>query len=116
MEQPASQRTDAPAGVRSEGIDAGTITRHYRGTTRAGVEQAYSDDAAQAAQAGYLPVTHQWTTDWEGLLLAVTYRQSSSGAHSMANAATVPESGTEQANAVAPSAAPVEHAQARHLD
>ena len=52
------------------------IVRHYRGASRGDVEQAYRTEAAQAAVAGYLPVTHQWTTDWQGMLLAVTYRQS----------------------------------------
>ena len=52
------------------------IIRHYRGATRLDVEQAYRTEAAQAAGAGYLPATHQWTTDWQGFLLAVTYRKS----------------------------------------
>ena len=56
------------------------VIRHYRGTTRAEVEQAYRSDAEQAAKAGYLPLTHQWTNDWQGLLLVVSYRGSSAPA------------------------------------
>ena len=53
------------------------IIRHYRGATRSDVEHAYRADAAQAAESGYLSVTHQWTADAQGFLLAVTYRQAS---------------------------------------
>ena len=52
------------------------VIRHYRGRTRAEVEQAYRSDAEQAAKSGFLPVTHQWTNDWQGLLLVVSYQGS----------------------------------------
>ncbi len=101
MEQSAGQTH----GTGSPGSSAGQtpIIRHYRAATRADVEQAYRAEAAQAAEAGYLPVTHQWTTDWQGFLLAVTYRQSSSGARPMAQAAPAPVAGSP-ATAVAPQA------------
>ncbi|HLB44158.1 MAG TPA: proline racemase family protein [Candidatus Limnocylindrales bacterium] len=49
------------------------IVRHYRGASRADVEEAYRADAQPAIRAGYRPVNHQWTQDRDGLLLAVTY-------------------------------------------
>ncbi|MEO6349813.1 MAG: proline racemase family protein [Candidatus Limnocylindrales bacterium] len=60
------------------GVAQEPIIRHYRGATRTDVEQAYRKEAAEAAQADYLPITHQWTTDWQGFLLAVTFRLSTS--------------------------------------
>ncbi|MEP7158926.1 MAG: proline racemase family protein [Chloroflexota bacterium] len=62
------------------------IVRHYRGATRADVEQAYRVDAQPAISAGYQPVSHLWTQDGEGLLLVVTYQ----GAASNGAAASVP--------------------------
>src|SRR5688572_32226978 len=62
------------------------IVRHYRGATRADVEQAYRVDAQPAISAGYQPVSHLWTQDGEGLLLVVTYQ---GGAASNGTAATV---------------------------
>ena len=62
------------------------IVRHYRGATRADVEQAYRVDAQPAIAAGYQPVSHLWTQDGEGLLLVVTYQ---GGAVSNGTAATV---------------------------
>src|SRR5688572_31708258 len=54
------------------------IVRHYRGATRADVEQAYRVDAQPAISAGYQPVSHLWTQDGEGLLLVVTYQGAAS--------------------------------------
>jgi trans-L-3-hydroxyproline dehydratase len=49
------------------------IVRHYRGASRTDVEQAYRADARPAIRAGYQPVSHQWSQDPNGLLLAVSY-------------------------------------------
>jgi trans-L-3-hydroxyproline dehydratase len=49
------------------------VVRHYRGAERPDVERAYRSDALQAARAGYVPMSHAWTQDRHGLLLAVTY-------------------------------------------
>jgi hypothetical protein len=58
------------------GVSQESVVRHYRGMSRAEAENSYRIEAAQAAEAGYLPVTHQWTTEGDGFLLAVTYLQS----------------------------------------
>ena len=51
------------------------IIRTYRGATRADAEQAYAADLAQADGAGYVPVSHRWSRDWDGHTLAVAYEQ-----------------------------------------
>lgn len=51
------------------------IIRTYRGATRAAAEQAYQADVAQAGEAGYVPVSHRWSRDWDGHTLAVAYEQ-----------------------------------------
>ncbi len=61
------------AGVERK-VSREPVVRHYRGATRQEVEQAYHDDAAQALRAGYLPVAQNWSHDWQGFLLAATYR------------------------------------------
>jgi proline racemase len=50
-----------------------TVVRHYSAATREEVEQAYRDDALQAARAGYVAVTHTWIQEANELLLAVTF-------------------------------------------
>jgi proline racemase len=49
------------------------IIRTYRGASRAAAEQAYRSDAAQAEAAGYQPLSHRWTQDWDGHTLSVAY-------------------------------------------
>ena len=49
------------------------VVRHYRAATRAEIEQAYGADATRAAQAGYVPLSHNWSQDPHGWLLAVSY-------------------------------------------
>ncbi len=51
------------------------IVRHYRAQTRSEVEQAYRSDALQAARAGYVSMSHTWSEDPSGFLLAVTFAQ-----------------------------------------
>lgn len=52
------------------------VIRHYRGSTRDEAEAAYRNDAARAAAAGYLPMSHQWSGSDDGRqLLAVTYER-----------------------------------------
>ena len=50
------------------------VVRHYRGATRQDVEAAYRADAQPAIAAGYMPVSHVWSHDAYGLLLAVSYQ------------------------------------------
>ena len=78
------------------------IIRHYRGASRAEVEQAYRNEAAQAVEGGYLPVTHQWTTDWQGYLLAVTYRQSATLPRTPVASAPMTHERAQPATVVAP--------------
>ncbi len=78
------------------------VVRHYRGPSRGDVEQAYRTEAAQAAQQGYLPVNHQWTTDWQSHLLVVTYRQSTSSSRAEAQAATLSQAQAQPDVTVAP--------------
>ena len=84
------------------------IIRHYRGASRGEVEQAYRTEAARAAEAGYLPVTHQWVTDWQGYLLAVTYRPSTVLPRAPVQAAPMPLEQAQPSTAVAPPAASVQ--------
>ncbi|HEY5474361.1 MAG TPA: hypothetical protein VIK32_14375, partial [Candidatus Limnocylindrales bacterium] len=56
------------------------IVRHYRATTRLEVEDAYRTDALQAARAGYIAMSHTWTQDADGFLLAVSYGHASPAA------------------------------------
>ncbi len=79
-------------------MTAEPIIRHYRGATRSDVEQAYRSEAALAAEAGYMPATHQWTTDPQGFLLAVTYRRAG-GSGSDAPAEPAPAATDAQAPA-----------------
>ena len=58
--------------VRDEVTDR-PIVRHYRAQTRSQVEQAYRSDALQAARAGYVSMSHTWSEDPSGFLLAVTF-------------------------------------------
>lgn len=72
------------------------VVRHYRGATRDDVEVAYRADAAKAAGAGYLPVSHQWGNDGGRQLLAVTYERSTNNypaypAHDETVAASSPD-------------------------
>jgi trans-L-3-hydroxyproline dehydratase len=66
-------------GVVEAEVTEATVVRHYRAATRAEVEEAYRSDAGRAADSGYLPFSHNWVQDSQGYLLAVSYRQSSSG-------------------------------------
>ena len=79
------------------GVSQEPIVRHYRGMSRAEVENSYRDEAAQAAQTGYLPVTHQWTTEGDGFLLAANLPANRSGhrARACARARTVVETQPE---------------------
>jgi trans-L-3-hydroxyproline dehydratase len=63
-------------------VEKRKIVRHYRGSSRPEVEAAYRRDAERAVSAGYLPVTHQWTSDVGADLLVVTYEQSANGYYS----------------------------------
>jgi len=85
------------------GVTQEPFVRHYRGATRSDVEAAYRNEAVQAAEAGYLPVTRQWTTDWQGfLLLAVTYRLSVVATHPVRQTPGVPLTQSQASTAVAP--------------
>jgi proline racemase len=63
-------------------VEKRKIVRHYRASSRPEVEAAYRRDAERAVAAGYLPVTHQWTSDVGTDLLVVTYEQSANGYYS----------------------------------
>jgi proline racemase len=55
------------------------IIRTYRGASRADAERAYQADATQARAAGFEPLSHRWTRDWDGHTLSVAYGQSGVG-------------------------------------
>jgi len=56
------------------------ITRVYGGATTDEVEEAYRQDAVQAAQAGYLPVSQTWEHAGDTPALRVEYRAGSAPA------------------------------------
>jgi trans-L-3-hydroxyproline dehydratase len=50
------------------------IVRTYRGKTPEAAAQTYRADAAQAATAGYIPISHRWAEDLDGHSLTVAYQ------------------------------------------
>lgn len=79
------------AGVEQK-VSQDPVIRHYRGTTRQEVEQAYRADAAQALRRNYLPLAQDWSHDWQGFLLAVTYRHEDISPAPDTSATTTPAS------------------------
>ena len=58
-------------------MDETPVVRTYSGRARAETERAYAADAAQAAQRGFVPMSHRWSAD--GTTLSVAYGQRPTG-------------------------------------
>ena len=67
------------------------VVRHYRGATHAEAEQAYRDEALQAARASWVPTTQVWSEDASGSLLAVTFEYAGAVAASANGSVAAPE-------------------------